>query len=45
MYQELLIATLDYEKRRGLTKAFIWACPPTAGDDYILPAYSGCPPP
>uniref|UniRef100_A0A7S2W510 histone acetyltransferase n=1 Tax=Mucochytrium quahogii TaxID=96639 RepID=A0A7S2W510_9STRA len=36
MYQELLIATLDYEKKRGHTKAFIWACPPLAGDDYIL---------
>jgi len=36
VYQELLMATIEYEKRRGITKTFIWACPPMAGDDYIL---------
>ena len=36
IYQELIISTLEYEKRRGITKCFIWACPPLAGDDYIL---------
>ncbi|GBG25890.1 Histone acetyltransferase HAC1 [Hondaea fermentalgiana] len=36
LYQELLLAAIEYEKRRGITKTFIWACPPMAGDDYIL---------
>jgi len=35
-YQELLIATIDYEKQRGITKVFIWACPPESGTDYVL---------
>jgi len=36
MYHELLIATIEYEKAMGIVKTFIWACPPLAGDDYIL---------
>eukprot|EP00924_Labyrinthula_sp_SR-Ha-C_P003237 augustus_masked-scaffold_15-processed-gene-3.40-mRNA-1 protein AED:0.01 eAED:0.02 QI:0/-1/0/1/-1/1/1/0/1759 len=36
VYHEMIVATMEYEKRRGITKAFIWVCPPLAGDDYIL---------
>jgi len=36
LYHELISATLDYERRMGYTRCFIWACPPTGGDDYIF---------
>ncbi|KAG1671872.1 hypothetical protein FOA52_003439 [Chlamydomonas sp. UWO 241] len=36
VYHQLQVAYLAYVKRLGFEKMFIWACPPMAGDDYIL---------
>jgi hypothetical protein len=36
VYHELITSVLDFERRRGFTRCFIWACPPTGGDDYIF---------
>ena len=36
VYQEILISTLHYERKRGIVKAAIWSCAPADGDDYIF---------
>jgi len=36
VYCDILEGYLEWVKLRGFTSMYIWACPPMAGDDYIM---------
>ncbi|KAJ1448412.1 histone acetylation protein-domain-containing protein [Pelagophyceae sp. CCMP2097] len=36
VYHELLVAYLDWSRRRGFEAAHIWACPPQRGNNFIF---------
>lgn len=36
VFQEFVLSYLEYSREIGFQRAFLWACPPTVGDEYIL---------
>jgi E1A/CREB-binding protein len=36
IYHDILLGYLEWARRRGFNAMYIWACPPMAGDDYIM---------
>lgn len=41
VYHELLVAYLDWSRRRGFEAAHIWACPPQRGNNFIYWSHPG----
>lgn len=36
IHQEIIMSYFDFIKLKGFERVYIWICPPTKGDEYIL---------
>lgn len=36
IYQQILLSYMDYVRRKGMTRVFLWVCPPEIGNDFIF---------